>query len=169
MSIDYDQLSPDTPDPTEPPAGIHDALLQRASLVDTSNGQSIVTEWTAERWWWTAWFGFEPNRLRWTIEFLDAVGLDRRAIANARDDTVFQQMLDGIVGDTFRVQIERKGKYTNTYVLTPLTSRQQQLEETDVPIDVGGLPEPVAAAREPQTAAVGAAASAPVDDEDIPF
>jgi hypothetical protein len=162
--IDWGALHPDTPTSTEPPPGIFDAILQRADVVETNSGSAIVTEWTAasagSSYWWTAWFGFDTNRLKFTIDFLDAVGLDRRRIAQEASDEALKQMLSGIVGDTYRVKIERKGAYTNTYVLAELNSRQQTLEVEqpvgpDAPIDTRELPEPVPVPSE--------------DDDPIPF
>jgi hypothetical protein len=155
--IDYNLLRPDAEQSADPPDGVHDAILQRAAIASTRNGEAIVTEWTADpHYWWTAWYGFDPGRIKFTNEWLDAVGLDRGAIATAKSDDAFQAMLDGISGDRFRLKIERsKSGFLNTYVLASLSSRQQSLMDTepDVPIDA---PAPVTVPSDD-------------DEDDIPF
>ena len=62
----------------EPPDGIHAAYLARAALVETSKGDSLVTEWQSvgdNPYYWTSWFSFEGSRITFTQEFLESVGI----------------------------------------------------------------------------------------------
>jgi hypothetical protein len=148
-SIDYNLLSGQSGG--DPEDGIHTARLLRAALVETSRGTSLVTEWQTADAYWTTWFGFEANRISFTQEFLDAVGIDRSKMT---DDGAFEMALSQVEGNTYEVRTQTGASWVNTYVQEPVTP--------DVPIDTGGLPEV-----EPVTAG-GGRSNDPADDN-IPF
>lgn len=152
-SIDYNLLSGQSGG--DPEDGIHTARLLRAALVETSRGTSLVTEWQTLQdplYYWTTWFGFEANRISFTQEFLDAVGIDRSKMT---DDGAFEMALSEVEGNTYEVRTQAGASWVNTYVQEPVTP--------DVPIDTGGLPEPTS---EPVMAGGGSTDAA---DDDIPF
>lgn len=145
-----------------PPDGSHTALLVVAKLLDLPNGSKLVTEWQTTGggtpYYWSTWHGFAPTRMAITQEFLDGLGIDRKAIT---DDAAFEAALANVQGVTFEVSTSAWSGGTNTFIedvaMSP-TARAQR--DTDVPIDTGGLD------AEPVTA--GPALPA-IDDDDIPF
>ena len=165
-SIDYDLLRGEAGG--EPPAGLYDAYLMRAALVTTDKGTSLVAEWqtlSGTGYYWTAWFGFTPQRMQFTQEFLDGVGIDRHTLT---DDERFEQELSQIQGSVYQVRVESKNGYLNTFVLD---SAQVQQQLSDIPADVSDLPSsapPPGPAPTPVGAGVGAQQALPADD-DIPF
>ena len=67
-----------------PPDGIHDAYLDAARLVDTRSGESIVCDWRTTSdplYQWTSWHRLGGQGLAFTLDFLDALGVDRAACA----------------------------------------------------------------------------------------
>jgi hypothetical protein len=163
--IDYGALGADTGAGGVPDDGEHIARLERAALVETQNGERLVTEWSnQEHLWWTSWNRFDASGMSWTQELLDGLGVDRK---NVHDDEEMEMALAEAVGRRYRVKTESKQGnqgdrwFTSTYVQEEITNPQTQL--TDTPADTTGLPQ----------AGVGASASAPSsddpDDDDIPF
>lgn len=146
--IDYGLLRSN--DGGEPPEGMHEPYLARAALVETDKGTLLVSEWQVPgSYYWTAWHGFAPDRIRFTQEYLDGLGVDRSTIT---DDEEFERALSEVIGTVFRVRTERsKGGYLNTYV--------EAAAEPDIP-----LPD----FEEGQPAGVGAGVQQASDD-DIPF
>ena len=145
----------------EPLDGIHTAYLVRAELVETAKGPALVTEWQTQRdprYYWTTWFGFDGNRLRFTQEFLDSLGVDRSHIT---DDELFEQALYNAVGREYQVRTNAGATWVNTYVLDDAAVQQA----TDAPIDTSDLPAPSSST---PSAGVGVQASLD-DDDDIPF
>jgi hypothetical protein len=152
--IDYDALRGQSGG--EPPDGLHTAYLMRAELVETSRGDRMVTEWqtmSEPRYYWTTWFGFDGQRLSFTQEFLDALGVDRNRIT---DDALLEQALSNCVGLEYEVRTDAGASWVNTYV--------EGAVSPDVPIDTTGLGQATPAPQEPVTVPAGA-----VSDEDIPF
>jgi hypothetical protein len=151
--IDYDALRGG--DGGLPEDGLHRAYLARAALAETSRGSMLVTEWqttTNPPSYWQTWFGFNGQRLRFTQELLDALGIDRGKLM---DDDALQAALDSVQGTVYQIRTERWGDSgVNTYVLD--STAQAQL--TDVPIETEDLP----------VAGVAASAAA-AEDDDIPF
>lgn len=151
MSIDWDALRGAAAE--VPPNGIHKAYLDRASIVDTSGGEKLVTDWKtsgasgAPLYAWTTWFGLSGQALGFTQAFLDAIGVDRSKLM---DYAGFDAALAAAVGIEYDVETKRwgdRGDGVNVTVLA--TQTQQQL--ADVPIEPVTVP------------------STPVDDDDIPF
>lgn len=140
-----------------PPDGVHDAYLDGARLVDTRNGEMLVTDWRTVSdplYCWSTWFGFEGQRLRFTQDFLDDLGVDR---AHITDDDALNGALYARIGLVYTVRTSRWGSNggggVNVEVEGQGASTESQQETLDLPHD------PVEA--EP--------VSAGADDDDIPF
>ena len=122
----------------EPPDGIHAAYLAAARLVETDKGDALVTEWQTvgdEPYYWTTWFGFAANRIAFTQEFLESVGIK---YADISDDDAMEAALAVITGNRFQVRTKAGAAWINTFVQGPQLGQQQQLEP-DVPVDTAGL------------------------------
>lgn len=138
---DFDALARDGGG--DPPAGIHVAWLNRCELKDTRNGEKVLCEWQTDDeppYSWTSWSGFSPQALIFTQELMDALGIDRAAIAAADDkDEAFADALHEATGKQYNLRIEVNANgYLNTYVMTAADLEK----ETDVSIDTEGLPVP---------------------------
>lgn len=151
MSIDWDALRGAAAD--VPPNGTHRAYLERASIVDTSGGEKIVTEWKSTGstlYAWTTWFGLAGQALSFTQQFLDDLGVDRAKIT---DYASFDAALARAVGIEYEVETKRwgdRGDGVNVTVLGGAQARQEQL--VDAPTEPVTVP-----------------SSATADDDDIPF
>jgi hypothetical protein len=145
MPIDYDVLSGER-DLSAPPDGYCDAHLEHAKLVEGSSGDLLITEWSDGEHYWTSFNGFSGNRLRFTQELLDGLGVDRKAVTS---DEELEAELDRVTGGRFRVKTDSKegqnGVFVNTYV---------EGKAAEVPI-----------AEVDQTEAVPVTG----DDDDVPF
>jgi hypothetical protein len=152
MGIDWEALRGAAAD--TPPNGVHRAYLDRASVVDTSNGEKLVTEWKTSGadgplYAWTTWFGLAGQALGFTQTFLDSIGVDRSQIT---DYASFDIALDRAVGIEYEVETKRwgdRGDGVNVTVLGGAKERQQQL--VDAPTEPVTVP------------------STDADDDDIPF
>jgi hypothetical protein len=182
-SINYEQLA--SGGGTEPPDGLHDAYLMRARL-QTGNQDFVVTEWQAGAFYWETLYGFTPQRLQFTQDMLDGLGIDRAKIT---DDDALEMALADAQGSRYRVRVERNGRFVNTYIEGGSTVQPSaQASFADVPIDTSGLPDvsqppptytgalagmAAPPPTQPQPALTGAGAgppTAPDDDlDDIPF
>lgn len=154
--IDYDALRGETGG--DPPDGMHDASLVRAAIVETQNGTRLVTEWQISHptpYYWTAWHGFDGQRLNWTQEYLDGLGVDRATIT---DDDALTEQLENVTGIVYEVRVQSKNGFLNTYVEGPAAARQESL---DLPIATDDLP--------PAGVASAAAPTTDPADDDIPF
>jgi len=158
--IDFDRLQ--SGGGTEPPDGVHEAALVVAKLVDTRNGTKIVTEWQGTRgdFYWTTWFGFDGQQMRFTGDFLDAIGLaDGQWRKIQLSDERLELELSNIVGTIYRVETKTGAAWVNTDVLGTVDGTQPSLDD-DLGTDTSDLP-PVP---------VGSATTAPAaEDDDIPF
>lgn len=127
--INFDQLR--AGGSADPEAGLHEARLERAKVVDTKNGaEMMVTEWsTADNTQWTAWHGFTSKQLDFTVEYLDELGIGHDFATREQ----LEDALDTIVGRYFQVRVEISRGFVNTFIEQPI--------EPDVPIDAAGLPE----------------------------
>lgn len=156
-TIDYDALRGETGG--DPPDGIHEVWLARAALVSTRKGPALVTEWQTvgdPPYYWSTWFGFEPNRMQFTQAFLDSVHIDR---AKVTDDDAFEEELHRITGQQFRVRTKAGASWVNTDVL------DANLLD-DLPVDTSDLPAPQA----PPTERAGVGVQGKLDDDNtIPF
>jgi hypothetical protein len=144
-NIDYDQLSGGAGG--DPPPGLHNATLVRAKLaLGTSSGDWLITEWQITGltpYFWTVWHGFEGQKLSFTQDFLDALGVDRAQImkGDSQDerDVNFQAALDDVVNRDYQVEIKAWSGGINTYVTGPAQAPDQtSLDElgtdtTDLP------------------------------------
>jgi hypothetical protein len=151
--IDYDLLRGQVGG--DPPDGLHSAYLMRAALVNTSSGTRLVTEWQTsgdESYYWTTWFGFDGNRLGFTQDFLDGLGVDRSKVT---DDDAFEQTLADVQGTVYTVRTAAWSGGVNTYVEETPAPPPGQTSFGDVPIDM------------PAQEAVAAASQ--TSDDDIPF
>lgn len=157
--IDFDALRGETGG--DPPDGMHSAYLARASLVSTRNGDKLVTEWQTSDppYYWTTWFGFDGQQMKFTQEFLDSLGVDRAQIT---DDEALEESLNELVGTVFSVRTDAGAAWVNTYVEEATPTAQTSLD--DVPIDTGELPTAA-----PATVAASADTSDDEADRDIPF
>lgn len=156
MGIDFEALRGEVGG--DPPDGVYNATLQRAKLVDTRNGEMLVTEWQVDDpgpYYWTAWHGFEPNRMSWTQEYLDGLGVDRGKLT---DEDELTDALNAVLGERFELRTEVKSGFLNTYVEGPATGSGTQTSLDDVPIDAADF-EPARVADGPPDP----------DDDDIPF
>jgi hypothetical protein len=158
MPINYNALREGAVTTEVPPDGGMQATLDRAALVETSNGERVVTEWTSAdgRYGWTSWNRFDTTGLIYTRELLQGLGVDLSVLMN--DDDLKSQ-LQAVEGGVFNVRLaSQKGSqgdrwFTSTYV----DGRSAGVQETlDVPMEDSDLPEP------------GEVVTVP-DDEDIPF
>jgi hypothetical protein len=165
MGIDYDALRGATGGP--PPDGEHDAYLDRAALVDTRNGSMLVTEWKTrgeEFYAWTTWFGFEGQRMGFTQDFLDQLGIDRSTLTS---DDALTDALEARVGLLYRCATEAWGSAGGINVEVLGEAGQQRLDSrADAPIDTGGLGPTEYERVGAEHVEVGAGAA---DDDDIPF
>lgn len=158
---DYDALRGETGG--LPPDGLHDAWLDRAALVDTRNGEMLVTEWRSTGdplYMWSTWFGFEGQRLSFTLDFLDSLGIDRSGLADVNGKRL-EDALDDRLGTVYAVRTAQWGNGGGVNV-TIEDSAQQTLDVAasevteDLPVDAPGDPVEVGAGTDP-------------DDDDIPF
>lgn len=154
MSVDWDALRGAPAD--VPPNGVHEAYLDRASVVETSGGEKLVTDWktTGDTLYsWTTWFGLAGQALGFTQQFLDQLGVDRSQIT---DYAAFDQALGARVGLVYEVETKRwgdRGDGVNVTVLGEAAARQAQLADVPIePVVVPTVASPVASA-----------------DDDIPF
>ena len=134
-----------------PPDGIHTADLIVAKVVDLESGSKLVTEWgnPETNYYWTSWNAFAANRIVFTQELLDGLGVDRAKIT---DDSELAVELERVQGQTYQVRTSAWSGGINTYI----EGRQQSLD--DLGTDTEGLPE------------VGQAPTQPtLDDSPVPF
>jgi hypothetical protein len=153
--INYAALSGQATAADHPPDGHRQARLDRAALVDTQNGERLVTEWsdaTNGGLAWTSWNRFDTSGLQYTRELLAGLGIDT---ARLTDDDVLIASLNAVTGRTYDVRTaSQQGSqgdrwFTSTYVDGHALGVQ---EELDAPIDTRDLPDVPA-----------------VEDEKIPF
>lgn len=161
--IDYDALRGNAGG--EPPDGLHNAYLMSARHVETSKGDRIVTDWQTfedPRYYWTTWFNFDAG-LKYTQEFLDALGADRSSIT---DDDILELELSKVTGLRYQVRTEAGAAWVNTTV-EDVWSPEVEQRQADIPADVSDLPAgPPPGAGAPAPVGVGAQQSL---DDDIPF
>jgi len=143
----YEALRTGAPATGLPADGHHQATLDRAAYIETKNGDRLVTEWTTADGTasWTSWNRADATGIAYTIELLDALGVDRGA-----DIEVELERVTGHVYDVRTSVWGNNGDQVNTYVDGKALGVQEAL---DVPIDTSGLSPPPAAQ----------------DDDDIPF
>jgi hypothetical protein len=143
-----------------PPDGIHDAYLDAARLADTRVGEMLWTDWRTVSdplYVWSTGFRFEGQGLGFTLDFLDAIGVDRSALREV-DGSRLEDALDARIGLVFTVRTKRWGSDGGGGVNVTVQGEgstngvSPQQESLDLPID------PVEA--EPVSAGA---------DDDIPF
>ena len=146
---------------TEPPEGMHDAYLIRARL-QIGQRDFVVTEWQAGPFYWETLFGFEGQRMQFTQDALDGLGIDRSTVTN---DDELEAELARVQGSQFRVRVTRNGRFVNTDIVGAATRpAQTPPAQTDIPLpDVSAPPEPA------QASLVGPNGASDDDLEDIPF
>lgn len=176
-SINYGQLAGATAE--GPSDGLHTAFLMRARL-QTGAQDFIVTEWQVGDAYWETLYGFTPQRMPFTQDMLDGLGIDR---AKLTDDDALEVALAEAQGQQYRVRVEHNGRFVNTYIEGGSTVQSSaQASFADVPIDATGLPDATPAytgalagmaAPPPQAALAGAGTGPPAatddDLDDIPF
>jgi hypothetical protein len=162
MPINYEALRTGDTSAQLPADGSHTAILQRAALVTTNNGERLVTEWsdTTNGAAWTSWNRFDETGLSYTIELLDHLGVDRAAVADAGDDDAFQAALDAVTGGAYDVRTTSQtgSRGDRVFVTTYVDARSQGVVQRltdDIPVDTTDLPQQPAAAT--------------VAEDDIPF
>lgn len=145
MPIDFDVLR-GTGAPATPDDGDHVAWLERAAIVETQNGERLVTEWrdTADKSvQWTSWNRFDTTGMSYTRDLLLGLGVDLSTV----NDTV--DLSDGLiakVGLTWRVTTKSQmGSQGDRVFVTTYVNGRDTPVEPDVPIDTRGLAEPAAA------------------------
>ena len=142
-----------------PPDGLHDAYLDAARLVDTRSGESIVCDWRTTSdplYQWTSWHRLGGQGLAFTLDFLDALGVDRSALREVEGSRL-EDALEAHIGETLTVRTKRWGSDGGGGVNVEIVEASSNgvdpnQESLDLPID------PVEA--EPVSAG---------SDEDIPF
>lgn len=150
MPIDYAALQGDgagTPDD-----GDHIALLERAVIVDTQNGERLVTEWRAptDKAAWQSWNRFDVSGMSWTRDLLIGLGVDLKVVT---DDDAMSDALNRVVNRYWRVHTtSQTGSQGDRVFVTTYVNGPAGPVEPDVPIDTRDLPEPTA----PAPAAPGA-------------
>jgi hypothetical protein len=142
--INYAALSGRPAVADHPPDGARQARLDRAALVDTQNGERLVTEWsdaTGNGLAWTSWNRFDTTGLPYTRDLLTGLEID---VAKLTDDDVLTAGLNAVTGRTYEVHTSsQQGSqgdrwFTSTYVDGHALGVQ---EELDAPIDTEGLPD----------------------------
>jgi hypothetical protein len=151
MPIDYGALRGEVGTPDIPDDGDHIAYLDRAALVDTANGERLVTEWRdvfKPLIQWTSWNRFDSTGMSYTRDLLAGLGVDLSTVTE--DDELIRE-LSVAQGGAYRVrttsQMGSRGDrvFISTYVDGTAKGNDLQPElpmEGDVPIDTSGLPEP---------------------------
>jgi hypothetical protein len=159
--IDYGQLQDGGG--TEPPDGVHEAALVRAKLVDTRNGTKLVTEWqgTRQSYYWTTWFGFDGQQMRFTGDFLDGIGLANGQWRKIQlDDERLELELSECIGTVYRVETKAGASWINVDVLGTADDPALTRLDDDLGTDTSDLP--------PVPVPGGGTAPA-AEDDDIPF
>ena len=162
--IDFGKLGGSTPIEEAPADGDHRARLERAVIVDTKNGERLVTEWCdSENSMWTSWNRFDDSGMSFTQELLDGLGIDRSKLT----EETLPDELARKEGATYNVRTEsRQGSqgdrwftstYINSTVLPPQLNRREP-PPSDAPADTRGLPQ-----------TTGAKSNDLFGDDDIPF
>lgn len=145
-----------------PPDGVHDAWLDSARLVDTRSGESIVCDWRTTHdplYQWTSWHRLAGAGLAFTLDFLDALGVERSTLREVEGSRL-EDALDARLGMTFTVRTKRWGSDggggVNVEIVEASTNGVDPNQTSmDAPIDTADLEaEPV---------------SAGGDDDQIPF
>jgi hypothetical protein len=172
VPIDYNALKDGAAAQVPPPDGDHTALLNRAALVETQNGERLVTEWqdaSDSSLQWTSWNRFDATGMSYTRELLMGLGIDLSGGA-IMDDSALTDALDAATNRMYDVkttsQMGSRGDrvFVTTYV-DGLALGSQQALATDVPIDTRGLP----AAQPPTPAAPAGGSGKPWEDDTPPF
>ena len=141
MPIDFDALRgdglPETPDDGE-----HIALLMRAVVVDTQNGERLVTEWKAvgeENVAWDSWNRFDTSGMSFTRDLLIGLGINLKSL---NDIDQLGAELDQCVNYKWRVSTSSSmgNRGDRVFVNTYVTGKAGPVEP-DVPIDTDGLPD----------------------------
>jgi hypothetical protein len=148
VPINYKQLRGESA-PAIPKDGDHQATLDRAKIVDTQNGERLVTEWTTAdgNVDWVSWNRFDTSGIEYTRELLLGLGVDLSAII---DDDSLRDQLEGAEGYVYNVRTKsQKGSqgdrwFTSTYATGRADGVQTSMPVTngahaDVPIDTDGL------------------------------
>jgi hypothetical protein len=94
----------------------------------------LVTEWKTrgeDFYAWTTWFGFEGQRMAFTQDFLDQLGVDRSSIT---DDDALTDALEARIGLLYRCATSAWGSGGGINVELLGRAGQQRLT-ADVPID----------------------------------
>ena len=148
-----------------PPDGVHDAYLDDARLADTRVGEMLWTDWrttTDPLYAWSTGFRFEGQGLGFTLDFLDAIGVNRSSLREV-DGSRLEDALAKRIGLVFTVRTKRWGSDggggVNVTIVESSSNGVDPNQETlDVPIDAADL-----------DLSAGVAAPAGTDDDDIPF
>lgn len=101
--IDYGALRGDGGEPELPEDGDRVAVLDRAALVDTANGERLVTEWRdlhKSNIQWQSWNRFDTTGMSYTRDLLRGLGVN---ISTVTDDDDLNRELFDVTGLTFKV------------------------------------------------------------------
>lgn len=164
MPIDFDALRGDgLPEPPED--GEHTALLTRAVVVETQNGERLVTEWTAigeGHVAWESWNRFDTTGMSFTRDLLIGLGINLKSV---NDLDILGMELDKVVNYQWRVSTSSSmgNRGDRVFVNTYVTGKAGPVEP-DVPIDTDDLPD----VSNPPPATAPAAAGAKFGDK-APF
>ena len=175
--IDYEALRGEGGEPEIPEDINRVARLDRAALVDTNNGERLVTEWRdyyKPLIQWQSWNRFDTTGMSYTRDLLKAIGVDMSTLT---DDVALSSELSVASGGVFKVhtssQLGNRGDrvFVTTYVDGKATGTdlQMPLVTDELGTDTRGLP-PVAppAPGAPQPAAAPAG-DVPWEDDTPPF
>ena len=165
MPIDFDALRGEGGEPELPEDGDHVAVLERAAIVDTRNGERLVTEWrdaVVGQITWQSWNRFDTTGMSYTRELMIGLGVDLSAVTDtdALEQGLYERV-NGMYSVRTTSQMGSGGDriFITTYVNGAVNGAQQTLA-TDVPIDTEGLP-PVRPAPPRAPAQTAAPAAAP--------
>ncbi len=151
--INYDALRTGVDTAVQVPEdGKHQAQLTRGKLVDTKNGERLVTEWfdPAREISWDSWNRFDATGLSFTRDLLTGLGIDLNSIMN---DDALADALEAAENRVYDVKTQSsQGSggdrwFTNTYVdgaalgVQTVVTDDQLSRTEDVPIDTDGLPD----------------------------
>jgi hypothetical protein len=158
MPINFAALRGEVSLTNVPDDGNHQARLEGMRLVDTQNGERLVSDWSDaqdEFLTWTTWNRFDATGMADTRELLMALGIDTSTLA---DGDALEEALVPVIGHVYNVHTQsNKGSRGDMWFTTTKVDGRAQHVQTAMSVDYGEMPHP-----DPPPAT-------PEDEDDIPF